>query len=48
MTIKPPHDTHGSANHRFYWKSPEVAAAVANAGETPASLPNPPPEASEC
>ena len=35
MTIRPPHDIHGSANHRFYWKSPEVAATVANAGSTP-------------
>ena len=37
LTISPPPDTHGSANHRFYWKSLEVAAAVANAGETPAA-----------
>ena len=29
ITVKPPRGTRGSANHRFYWKSPEVAEDVA-------------------
>jgi pimeloyl-ACP methyl ester carboxylesterase len=31
ITAKPPRGTRGSANHRFYWRSPEVAEDVAGA-----------------
>lgn len=45
LEVKPPHGTHGSGNHRFYWRSPDVAASVAaaavraasDAGEPPAT-----------
>ena len=30
--VLPPPGTRGGANHKFYWESPAVAAAVAAAG----------------
>lgn len=37
LEAKPPRGTHGVGNHRFYWKSPEVAASVAAAAVRAAS-----------